>query len=843
MDKTSYFFTFQCGICHPGGGPTQYDRNGKLYWDGTKHGYNDAATLPEAAKLDGDYGFIAPKNLPDGTPAGTPTLSKWSKNGVLEADCLMCHLTGYSWKNRAGTMTGGSGLAGVAAFKVAPVMGAGWGSVTLDPAVPFPPTATAVGPVDYSLGIASGSLQVNASNQLVIPLGKVGATPEANCRGCHSVPDTKKSGRTLTASNDVHKAASIGCTACHPTSGSTAGQRLEHQIGKGDITIGSVRDDLDDTGLSCAECHLHGQGPAGLVAPDPTTAHASIPSLHFSAMQCQTCHVRYLEDDPAIAGLQVPELVYEMTTVGAQKVSTWDKYFASVGPAGAPYRWAPAIRKWKGKLTTVKPLLTADYGDWVSGTGDTAIVRPLPLRFVRKVMTSSYVAGSPRLATLPLTGGGSDPANPVQYRKDDMKASLLALRDAVDTANPDTTANDIVVNPVLLRGEKVYFLNAAGEVEFFHSAVAESHDFAINHNVVPRRDPANPELRPGPYGAGGCGDCHAAGSSFFFGKQLFDAAEYEFLDEAGTVPNPNAGKPLYVEHWEAMGYTDVKVASLTGGRVQVIVQMMGSGAGSSVTGGGIDCRFGVGTCATTIDLGGTLVLTGDPGVGAAVKSWSGCTSVSSDGLTCSVAAGGASGVGSGQLVNVTFGEPAQTRPVTTSGINVSVVGTGWGNVSGSGLNCNLGSIGACNAELASGTPVTLKATPGPNTAFVSWTGCAPVAGQPDQCTLAVSGVMGVSALFSNGSGGGQYSPTQALVVNISSLVPHNLVTGGGISCASGTGGVCRVDPATGSTVTLTAVPASGSTFLGFDGCASTPTPTTCTVTLTQPTLVNARFSP
>lgn len=841
MDKTSYFFTFQCGICHPGGGPTQYDRNGQLYWNGTQFGYGGGVTtLPEAAKLDGDYGFIAPKNLPDGTPAGTPTFSKWSKNGVLEADCLMCHLTGYSWRNRAGTMTGGSGLAGVAAFKVAPAMGAGWGTVTLDPAIPFPPTATAVGAVDYSLGVANGSLQVDAGNQLVIPLGRVGATPEANCRGCHATPDTKKAGRTLTASNDVHKAASIGCTACHPTAGDTAAQRLEHQIGKGDITIGSVRDDLDNTGLSCAECHLQGQGPAGLVAPDPTSAHASIPSLHFAAMQCQACHVRYLEDDPTVAGLQVPELVYEMSTVGAQKVSTWDKYFP---PTTGTYRWYPAIRRWKGKLTTVKPLLTAYYGDWLSGTGDTAIIRPLPLRHVRKAMTGVYTPGTPRLASLPLVGGGADPANPIQYRKQDIRASLLALRDAVDTANPDPTANDIVVNPVLLRGEKVYYLNANDEVEFFHSLVAESHDFAINHNVVPKRDPANPAARPGPYGAGGCGDCHSAGSSFFFGRQLFEAAEYDFLDEAGTIPNPNAGQPRYVEHWEAMGYSEVRVAALTGGRVQVLVQMAGHAPGSTVTGSGIDCRFGIGSCSTAVEQGGSLVLTGNPGVGYEVRSWTGCDSVSADLRSCTVAAGGASGLGSGKLVTATFGEPAQTQPVTTTGINLSVVGTGWGNVSGTGFNCNLGSIGACNAALANGTTVTLTATAGPNTSFVSWTGCTPVSGQPRQCTVSVSGVTGVSALFSNGSGGGQYSPTQALVVTVSSTVPWNQVTGGGISCVSGTGGVCRVDPATGSTVTLTAVPASGSVFNGFDGCTSTPSPTTCTVTLTEPTHVVARFTP
>jgi hypothetical protein len=845
MDKTSYFFTMACGICHPGGGPTEYDRDGRPYWNGTQFGYaGGVATLPDSAKLDGDYGFIAPRNLPDGTPSGTPVLANgWKKNGVAEPDCLMCHLGGYSWKNRAATIYGGSGIgtdtagAPLAAFKVAPSMGAGWGNVTVATAPAFPPTASAVGPVNYSLGIANGSLAVNAQNQLVIPLGKVGATPEANCRGCHAVPDLKKVGRTLVEATDVHKAAAIGCTACHPSSGNP----MEHQIGKGDAVIGSVRDDLDNTGLSCAECHLYGQAPAGLVAPDPTTAHASLPSLHFSAMQCQTCHIRYMEDDPATSALEVPELVYEMSTTGTQTVSTWDKYFASVGPAGAPYRWYPAIRMYKGKLTTVKPLLTAYYGDWLSGTGDSANIRPLPLRFVRKALTSNYTPGA-AARTLPLTAGGVDPANPVQYTKADIKASLQALAAAGDTVSYPVANEDIVVNPVLIRGEKVYFLNAAGEVEYFESAAGESHDFAINHNVVPRRDPANPALKPGPYGAGGCTDCHSAGSSFFFGKQLFDAADYEFLDEAGTIPNPNAGKPKYVEHWQAMGYSDVRVAALTGGRVAVSVRVLGDGAGSSVTGDGIDCRFNIGSCTTTVAQGGTLVLTGNPGIGADVSSWSGCSSVSADKRTCTLSVVGTSdGLGSGKLVTVTFGAPAQTTPVTGAGINLSVVGTGWGTVSGGGFNCNMGTQGACNAALADGTAVTLTATPGPNTTFVSWQGCTPVAGAPAQCTVTVAGTTGVTALFSDGSGGGQYSPTQTLIVRVFSN-SGSTITGGGMSCGAGDSGVCRTYPATGDQVTLTAIPAGGATFLKFDGCTSTPTPTTCTVSMTEAKVVIGYFS-
>ncbi len=33
IDKTSFWWTGLCGICHPGGGPSEYDRDGDLYYD------------------------------------------------------------------------------------------------------------------------------------------------------------------------------------------------------------------------------------------------------------------------------------------------------------------------------------------------------------------------------------------------------------------------------------------------------------------------------------------------------------------------------------------------------------------------------------------------------------------------------------------------------------------------------------------------------------------------------------------------------------------------------------------------------------------------------------------
>ena len=45
--------------------------------------------------------------------------SDWAKSGVLEADCLVCHLKGYDWKARARAIRAGL-------FYEAPAVGAGW---------------------------------------------------------------------------------------------------------------------------------------------------------------------------------------------------------------------------------------------------------------------------------------------------------------------------------------------------------------------------------------------------------------------------------------------------------------------------------------------------------------------------------------------------------------------------------------------------------------------------------------------------------------------------------------------------------------------------------------------
>ena len=115
IDKSSFSFVQNCGTCHPGGGWSEYDRNGHLYYDeeNKKFGYEDSQ---ESLLLDGDYTPYSNGNDYYGAP--------WDQSGVSEADCLICHLKGYQWKERSATLRGRF-------FKYGPTAGAGWVNIKI----------------------------------------------------------------------------------------------------------------------------------------------------------------------------------------------------------------------------------------------------------------------------------------------------------------------------------------------------------------------------------------------------------------------------------------------------------------------------------------------------------------------------------------------------------------------------------------------------------------------------------------------------------------------------------------------------------------------------------------
>ena len=260
IDKTSFFWTGQCGACHPGGGPGEFDRDGELYYDAQsdQFGYEKLGKTEAEVRLDGDYAFLNP-----GT--GAVMHAPWNVTGTAQPDCMLCHrldrkLDGGMDMNsfwRQATLRSMMNLVDdsgdpVPAYLAASTAAQGWhsGFELADLPPGKPPTAAKL-QIDYSVGVEEGSL-AEVDGLLYLQGASMTTSPnDSACWGCHSLPDLKKRGRIwFDPDKDVHYAAfnnlndadpkndvasheSQACTQCH-----SAG--MSHEIGKGNAFVGSA---------------------------------------------------------------------------------------------------------------------------------------------------------------------------------------------------------------------------------------------------------------------------------------------------------------------------------------------------------------------------------------------------------------------------------------------------------------------------------------------------------------------------------------------------------------------------------------------------------------------------
>jgi hypothetical protein len=168
-----------------------------------------------------------------------------------------------------------------------------------------------------------------------------------------------------------------------------------------------------------------------------------------------------------------------------------------------------------------------------------------------------------------------------------------------------------------------------------------------------------------------------------------------------------------------------------------------------------------------------------------------------------------------------------TTPLFT--LSVSLSGTGSGTVMGNpGINCPP----ACSFGYTSGTDVTLTATADSGSDFTGWSGAG--CSGTGTCTVSMDQAWSVDAEFTNTSP----TPTTRTLTVVKSGGGSGTVTSdpAGIDCGSG----CSAGFPHGTPVKLTATPASGSTFAGWEGegCSGTGA---CLVAMDQVREVTATF--
>ncbi len=157
-------------------------------------------------------------------------------------------------------------------------------------------------------------------------------------------------------------------------------------------------------------------------------------------------------------------------------------------------------------------------------------------------------------------------------------------------------------------------------------------------------------------------------------------------------------------------------------------------------------------------------------------------------------------------------------------LSVRLAGTGAGAVGSAPAGIACGSD--CTETLVHGTVVTLTAAPATGSTFTGWSGACTGVGT---CTVTMNGARSVTASFAAntyalsvvraGDGSGTVSSAPA-----------------GIACGSD----CTETFVHGTVVTLTAAPATGSTFTGWSGACTGAG--TCTVTMDSAKTVTASFA-
>ncbi len=504
IDMTSFdFVTATCGTCHPGGGPLEYDRNGKRY-DRWMRDSASGLTPGGENHFDGDY-----------------YKARWSETGVLEADCMLCHLPEYDYKARNTQLDKLN-------FKWAATQGASLASIE--------------GSIKdkHSVVVHYDASKFDTTGKLSMHL--VREPRNETCLNCHAKPDWKKRGTTFSARRDVHISAGLKCVDCHAAGSHATDERVKgkevHQFGKGDDPSGNVRNDLDNTVRDCKDCHLTGYLNA------PIAKHDWLPSLHLDKIACQTCHINERPIKSALvqvsdvynAGAKISPPPKHIWTFYDQNMNYWNHYgelnmFTAKDEPTDPSR--PIVARYKGKIFPVNPVHSAWPAILIEGKP--GLGQPT-MKDVYAMWTAHNADSTvyPRLSSIRDDNGDGIPE---VNRPVEIDAIIESVEQALEKTGYDLAGKRIVwVNNDRAYTDGSHFTTLPKE-EFESSPYASVYKFS--HDVAPAK---------AALGEKGCSDCHSFSAPFF----RAEIVKYPFGED---------GDPIIERQYTRLGLSGFVVAA------------------------------------------------------------------------------------------------------------------------------------------------------------------------------------------------------------------------------------------------------------------------------------------
>ncbi len=323
-----------CAECHVGGGAMEYVPNSDInkrtpLREITTSPVNGISTIDSEKYTTFNY-FIDTYDVDGDYDKAEVLYNDWTKTGVQEVDCLLCHLEGYSWDTRLdmirlakhdASRAVASGLATDNAYA----------KEDWHDAADYGTTIGAYNQ-DYVQDIGGNTVLTQAFVDKIM-----GTPPSDNCASCHMGTgfgleeegnrqvDWKKRGDHWVADDavwDVHS-SKLGCMSCHqrvpdaPVGESglaSSGDLGQCDPSKGNAPFSSVWNAKDVAGTyDCYYCHVDdGSGVKGWKnAPDPTLKHTNAgltdkkcqskdsingdaDASHIDIMDCSACHVSKL---------------------------------------------------------------------------------------------------------------------------------------------------------------------------------------------------------------------------------------------------------------------------------------------------------------------------------------------------------------------------------------------------------------------------------------------------------------------------------------------------------------------------------------------------------------------